>query len=314
MEEFATIYISAAEEGKRLDGVLADRFSHFKSRSYFERLFEQGHVLLNGKPVKKRMCPKEGDEVEIFWICAPELNVAAENIPLDILYEDDSFLVINKPAGMCVHPGTGNWTGTFVNALLYHCQQIQEQFGASDALRPGIVHRLDKDTTGLLIAAKTSVAHRKFVEFFAAKAIEKEYLAICVGKPGDLTIDLPIGRHPVRRKEMAVSVPHGRQAITRCKTLAYNDKSSLVALQLVTGRTHQLRVHLKAQRTPILGDPVYGLEATNRHYGLKRQMLHAYKLRFPHPLSGEILEFKAPLPEVMRQVLKRESLECNILL
>ncbi|MBA2726857.1 MAG: RluA family pseudouridine synthase [Parachlamydiaceae bacterium] len=310
-EEIDCIIISETEAGQRLDKILADRFKELKSRTYFQYLIEEQKVLVNGEQVKKRFKPEFGDEVEVHFILTPEITLQAENIPLDIIYEDDSIILINKPAGMVVHPAAGNWTGTFVNALLYHCQEIEKLSRSANStgnLRPGIVHRLDKETTGLLLAAKTEEAQRKLVELFSNRKIIKEYRAICVGKPGDITIDQPIGRHPVQRKMMTV-LPHGgKKAISICKTLNYNSELSFVNIVLVTGRTHQIRVHLKHLNTPVLGDIIYGSERANSTFNVNRQMLHAHYLQFEHPTTGKLLEFYAPLPQEMEQILVRGKL------
>jgi 23S rRNA pseudouridine1911/1915/1917 synthase len=301
-----SIVISSEEVGQRLDKILACRFSSIKSRSYFESLFEAGKIAVNGKAAKKRYTPTCGDEVEIEWIYTPELQLKPEAIPLNIIYEDEFLIVVNKPAGLVVHPAAGNWNGTFVNALLHHCQGLQQHCPSSAKahvdVRPGIVHRLDKDTTGLLLAAKTERAQLLLSAAFAERKVDKEYLAICVGHPGDRTIDLPIARHPVHRKEMSVCHERGRQATTVCRSLAQRAPLSLVSLLLLTGRTHQLRVHLKAVGCPILGDPIYGSTAMNKKYGVSRQMLHAHRLSFCHPFTGEHLTFTAPMPEEMSQL------------
>lgn len=293
-EECDSIFITEDEAGERLDKILAQRFEAIKSRSYFQMLIEEQNVLLNNCPVKKRFKPQSGDEIQIHFVLAPEIGLAPEPIPLDIIFEDDHILVINKRAGMVVHPATGNWSGTFVNALLHHCKQLCESSTSSD-LRPGIVHRLDKDTSGLLIAAKTPIAQQRLITLFAERKIHKEYLAICIGNPGDIEINAPIGRHPIHRKLMAI-VPEGKSALTYCKTLSYNEKLSLVRIVLATGRTHQIRVHLKHVGHPVLGDPAYGNPQMNSKYGIARQMLHAQLLRFNHPVSGTVLELQAPLP------------------
>jgi 23S rRNA pseudouridine1911/1915/1917 synthase len=302
-----TILIEPSEEGLRLDKILALRFSQIRSRTYFQYLIENGCVLVNGIPAKKRIKPKAGDEIEIEFQLTPELDLTPEPIPLDIVYEDEHLIVINKPAGMVVHPAVGNWHGTFVNALLYHCRENFQNIQKADksdqtTLRPGIVHRLDKETSGLLMAAKTSLAQQRLVEMFAQKQIYKEYLAICVGNPGQKEIRKPMGRHPVHRKLMAVREEGGKEALTICKTVAYNARLSLVELVLATGRTHQIRVHLAHVGTPVLGDSLYGRETVNRQYQAARQMLHARILRFSHPVTGEKLEFEAPLPEDMQQL------------
>lgn len=295
MEEIDTIIISETEAGERLDKVLANRYRSLHSRTYFQNLINEGRVLVNGSLVKKRSVLEEGDEIEINFLLTPELNITPENIPLNILYEDEAIVVINKAPGMVVHPAAGNWSGTFVNALMFHCA-VEVTAGS---VRPGIVHRLDKDTSGVLVAAKTAQAQQKLMEQFAARAVEKEYLAICCGNPGDITIDLPIGRHPVKRKVMAVVEEGGRSAITHCKTLACDGKLSLVKVLIETGRTHQIRVHLKHRGTPVLGDALYGSETVNRKFGAARQMLHAHKLGIKHPVTGESMQFIAPIPDDM---------------
>jgi len=313
-EENDSFTIAESQAGQRLDKILASQFSNVKSRSYFHYLFQEGKIKVNGAVAKKRHQPKVFDEVDIEWICTPKLNLIPEDIPLEVLFEDEHIIVVNKPAGMVVHPATGNWSNTFVNALLFHCQNLKNEFSASEELRPGIVHRLDKDTTGLLVAAKTVSAHKCLVQLFANREIEKKYLAVCIGSPGNGTIDLPIARHPTKRKEMAICQERGKRAVTICKTLAHNERCSLVSLKLVTGRTHQLRVHLKAKGAPILGDPVYGSEGVNRKYALEHQMLHAHELSFSHPITGVTMNFKAPVPLKMRQLILRENFQHVIFL
>lgn len=297
-EENETFFITEEEAGERLDKILAQRFHAAGSRTYFQFLIDEGKVLLNGAPVKKRIKPAPGDEVEIEYILTPELTLKPENLPLDILYEDSDLIVVNKVAGMVVHPAVGHWTGTFVNALLYHCRQDIENIQKetpNQTQRPGIVHRLDKETSGLLLAAKTAQAQQRLIEMFSGRRIHKEYLAICVGNPGSGTIEAPIGRHPTHRKMMAV-VPDGRAATTHYRTLSFDSKLSLVNIVLATGRTHQIRVHMRHHGTPVLGDSVYGTTSFNAKYGTQRQMLHARLLRFLHPISGKELEFTAPIP------------------
>jgi 23S rRNA pseudouridine1911/1915/1917 synthase len=281
---------------ERLDRLLSRQFPTY-SRTYFQYLIEQGFVLVNGLPIKKKDKPKAGDEIEICFQLTPEISLEPENIPLDILYEDEHLLAINKPAGMVTHPAPGHYSKTFVHGLLYHCKSLPQ----GDTLRPGIVHRLDKDTSGVLLAAKTSEAHQKLVEMFCERKLEKTYLALCIGTPGNGTIEAPIKRHPTRRKEMAVD-PTGKPATSICKVLAFDGKLSLVEVQLITGRTHQIRVHLKHKGAPILGDPVYGAPAWNKKYEASRQMLHAYRLKLRHPLTGNLLDLKAPLPEDFKKI------------
>jgi len=278
------------DEPKRLDKLLAERFTDY-SRSYFQYLIEIGSITRNGKGVKKREIPAVGDEIQILFSVPPEMKLIPEDIPLDILYEDEAVICINKPVGMVVHPAPGHPTGTFVNALLYHCKSLPLQ-----DLRPGIVHRLDKDTSGVLLAAKTLDAHRKLIEAFSSRKIDKEYLTITVGKPAKESIDAPIGRHPVKRKEMT-TIETGRHALTHFEVIDSREGFSFVRVKPVTGRTHQIRVHLKAQNTPVLGDPIYGPEKLSRKLGARRTLLHAHRLSFPHPSTGERVEITAPPPE-----------------
>lgn len=300
MQESDLIFIGPAEEGMRIDKLLAERFPEY-SRTYFQSLIEQGCVLLNGERVLKRALPEEGDEIEICFQAIPGPSLTPESIPLDILYEDDHLLAINKPAGMVIHPAPGHWSGTFVNALLAHCEG---PCAGNDPSRPGIVHRLDKDTTGVLLAAKTLSAHQKLIQNFSECKIDKLYLAICTGRPLSGVIRAPIGRHPVHRKEMAV-LNDGREAVTELKLAAFNDQLSLVVARPRTGRTHQIRVHLKHIGCPILGDAVYGIDRLNRLFDISRHLLHAYCLTFDHPITGELLKLVAPIPDDLKNWMRR---------
>ncbi|MCH9704290.1 MAG: RluA family pseudouridine synthase [Chlamydiae bacterium] len=280
MESF---FVSEKEKDQRLDKYLSKRFPDY-TRSYFQNLITRKLVLLNGEVVKKRVEVREGDEIEVEFALTPEIAVEPEDIPLDILYEDDDLIVVNKPCGMVVHPAVGNWTGTFVNALLYHCRLEGE------GLRPGIVHRLDKDTSGVMVAAKNSDAHQKLVEQFAERGVEKEYVAIVNGNPGNRLIEGNIGRHRVRRQQMAVVSEGGKHAETLVKTKSHNERRAVVHLFPKTGRTHQLRVHMKSIGCPIVGDPIYGTAGD-------RLFLYAYRLTFSHPNGGKRVTFEAPLPK-----------------
>ncbi len=295
--DMKVLLITSVEEGERLDKVLAERFGHAQSRTYFQKLIEDRLVLLNGAPAKKRTRPREGDEVEVQFTLVPEISLEPEEVPLDILYEDEHLIAINKPAGLVVHPGPGHWNGTFVNALLYHCQRQGILLSSLDQThRPGIVHRLDKETTGVLLAAKTAQTHHRLVALFAGREIHKEYIAICLGNPGQGTLEAAIGRHPMDRKKMAVVTEGGRHAISQYAAEAHDTELSLVRLRLITGRTHQARVHLKHLGTPVLGDPVYGSSKVNERFRTHRQMLHAEVLKFVHPITGVTLWLKAPPP------------------
>ncbi|CAM9592912.1 unnamed protein product, partial [Sphacelaria rigidula] len=251
--------VREGEGGKRLDAFLAARMPE-QSRSYFGDLCQLGMVSSAGKNVKKSVKVEEDQEIEVRFIVNPELSLEGENIPLDILFEDDEIIAVNKPAGMVVHPAPGSWNGTFVNALVYHLQQQDNKFPThinrkdgehNPSLRPGIVHRLDKGTTGVLLAAKNPAMQAKLAALFAKREIKKSYLAVCVGNPGEMaTINVPIGRHPNHRQKM-IAVPtiqpniRSRSALSMAKTAAFDGKLSVVAVGIETGRTHQIRVHMQ---------------------------------------------------------------------
>lgn len=296
-ETIDTISIEEEETSFRLDKLLALRYPKH-SRTYFQSLVEKGHVLVNGMPCKKREKLLVGDEVEVCFSLTPELSLEPENIPLDILFEDEEMLIINKPAGMVVHPGPGHFKHTFVNALLFHCQHLP--IDPSAPLRPGIVHRLDKDTSGILMAAKTSYAHRSLVEQLSQRKVKKSYKALCFNTPSQTEIIAPLKRHPFKRQEMAVCFDGGKEAITRLKVVKHTQQVSLVDVQLITGRTHQIRVHLKHIGCPILGDAVYGNPSTHLKWGIERQLLHAEKISLLHPTTQKELSIQAPLPADMQ--------------
>lgn len=292
------IFVEPSESDRRLDKLLSDRFENL-SRTYFQWLIAEGYVSVNGTIVKKSAKVQEGDEIEVQFVPAQELELIAEDIPLDIIYEDPHMIAINKPAGLVVHPGPGNWRGTFVNALLHHCKSLDR----TNDIRPGIVHRLDKETSGVLIAAKTHVMHGLLSNLFSERKVEKRYLAICFGTPKENTIDAPIARHPTQRKLMAV-IETGKRARTHVDVIASNGTLSLLDINLETGRTHQIRVHLKHIHHPILGDEVYG----KRLYGATRQLLHASSLKFCHPITGKELVLNAPIPQDMAHFIEQIKL------
>lgn len=289
------IFVQEEEKGIRLDLLLALRFPQF-SRTYFQNLIEQGSVFVCGIPVKKREKPDLGDEIEICFTLPPEIQLEPQDIPLDILYEDEHLIVVNKPAGMVVHPAPGHPHSTFVNALLFHCKNITTT--GKDPIRPGIVHRLDKDTSGILLAAKTTDAHRGLVELFSQRKIHKTYFAVAVGSPKEGRLSAPMKRHGVRRQEMTVDET-GKEAISDIRVLKKGQTLSCVEIGLITGRTHQIRVHLKHLKTPVLGDVIYGSESANKKHNTKRQLLHAAKVMFNHPISGKEMDLQAPLPTEM---------------
>jgi 23S rRNA pseudouridine1911/1915/1917 synthase len=291
--------VSPEEAKTRLDKLLSLHFPEH-SRTYFQYLIEQGCVLVNGALLKKRETPREGDEIEVCFLLTPEISVEPQNIPLDVLFEDAYLIAVNKPADMVVHPAPGHPKNTFVNALLFHCRNLP----AMDPLRPGIVHRLDKDTSGILLAAKTAQMHAKLVELFSERRILKEYLAICVGTPKEGLIDAPLRRHPIRRKEMTVCFEAGKEAKSICKVLGKNEQLSFVEIQLLTGRTHQIRVHLKHRGTPVLGDPIYGSISANKRFNAPRQLLHAHRLSFVHPMTKNQIHLNAPIAKDLLQFIE----------
>jgi 23S rRNA pseudouridine1911/1915/1917 synthase len=302
------ISLQVEEQGERLDRYLTERLTDL-SRSRVQQLIEQGQVQLNGKIcTSKKTSVKQGDRICLEIPPAEPLELTAQDIPLDILYEDDQLLILNKPAGLVVHPAPGHPDGTLVNAILAHCPNLP---GIGGVQRPGIVHRLDKDTTGAIAIAKTEFAHQHLQAQLKAKTAQREYLGVVYGVPKteNGTIDLPIGRHPVDRKKMAVVSPEkgGRPATTHWRILERLGNYTLMHFQLETGRTHQIRVHSAHIGHPIVGDPVY---SSGRSVGvnLPGQALHAWRLRLQHPVSEEWIEVTAPIPQTFKtllEVLKR---------
>jgi 23S rRNA pseudouridine1911/1915/1917 synthase len=292
------------EDGTRLDRYLAQELTEL-SRSRIQQLIEDGNLLLNGEVcTSKKINVSEGDRISLKVPEAEPLQLAAENIPLDILYEDDQLLILNKPAGLVVHPAPGHPDGTLVNALLAHCCNLP---GIGGVQRPGIVHRLDKDTTGAIAIAKTDLAYQHLQAQLKAKTARREYLGIVYGSPKTEsgTIDFPIARHPSDRKKMAV-VPieqGGRTAVTHWQIQERLGNYTLILFQLETGRTHQIRVHAAKINHPIVGDPIY---SSGRSLGvnLPGQALHAYRLQLQHPVSGNQIEVTAHLPQTFTTLLK----------
>ncbi|NGX39905.1 MAG: Ribosomal large subunit pseudouridine synthase D [Chlamydiae bacterium] len=300
-----SLVITEEDLGLRLDKLLSQKFPEH-SRSYFQYLINEEFVLLNGHPVKKQLRPETGDKIVIDFQKPPLLDVKPEPIPLDILYEDEELLVINKPRNMVVHPAPGAYTGTFANALLHHCKQLDPKH--FEDLRPGIVHRIDKDTTGALLAAKTIASHQKLTAQFSARSVKKHYLAICSSKPPEGEFSAPLRRHPIKRKQMTVH-PEGKEAISAFRVLAHKENLSLVEIELITGRTHQIRAHLKKLNCPILGDPIYGSVTLNRKYRIHQQLLHAHRIHFIHPISGDPVELTAPIPSEMKDFI--DLIQCS---
>lgn len=295
--------VESDEEGLRLDQFLAQMLTA-RSRSYLQKLIRQGNILVNGSVKKPSYDVKEGDEI-IATLPAPvPLDVQAEDIPLNIIYEDINLLVINKPAGLVVHPATGHFNHTLVNALIHHCGKNLSGIGG--VLRPGIVHRLDRDTSGCIVVAKDDTTHNDLTRQFQERKVNKEYIAIVSGWVKELrgTLSATIGRHPVHRKRMAVRYDEGKEAITAYEVIERFQKATLLNLKLGTGRTHQIRVHMAHIGHPVLGDEEYG-KKKSRLDGVEipRHMLHAYKLGFTHPVRNEWMEFTAPMPQDMEDLL-----------
>ncbi len=289
--------VPVGESAIRLDKYLAKAYPEL-SRSRLQKLIEQGCILVNGCKAKPSQKLNIGDRVHVSMPPAEPVSLAAESIPIDIIYEDEDVLVIDKPAGLVVHPSPGHSSHTLVNALLSRCPDLAD---FDDATRPGIVHRLDRDTSGLMVIAKNSLAQRYLINQFKTRSVSKSYLVLVKGKlaPSNGIIEAPLGRDPSNRKRIAV-VEGGREARTRYKVLEYLDNYTLLDVTTETGRTHQIRVHFAAIHYPIVGDPVYGLRSAY----VKRQFIHAYRLRFRLPSSGEYREFTCDLPSDLRQAVK----------
>jgi 23S rRNA pseudouridine1911/1915/1917 synthase len=295
----ASAVIGSSSDGERLDIALARTAGFGRSRSFAQRLIEQGLVTVNGRPGKASFRVKESDLIEFEIPPAEPAEARPEDIAIDVVYEDRDIIVVNKPRGMVVHPGAGNRSGTLVNALLKRCPDL----GATgDRIRPGIVHRLDKDTTGLIVVAKNEPALKNLQAQIGARTAKRVYLALVEGRPPSRgTVDAPVGRDPRNRKRMAV-VPSGRPAKTNYEVLEWLGKYSLLRLELDTGRTHQIRVHMAYIGHAVVDDPVYGHKKWRA--GLFGQALHAHELRLFHPVTGAPMVFEAPLPVDFRIALQ----------
>ncbi len=288
-------------EGERIDkclNLLVDSFS----RSFIQKLIKDEEVFVNGKIVKSNYKVKIDDEIIFYVPKSVEPEIIAQDIPLDVLYEDSDVIVVNKPKGMVVHPAAGHYTDTLVNAVLFHCKG--ELSGINGVMRPGIVHRIDMDTTGSIIVCKNDVAHNHLAEQFKVHSIERTYRAIVHGvlKDEEGTIDAPIGRHPVDRKKMSINAKSCKRAVTHYKVLQRFEKYTYVECRLETGRTHQIRVHMASIGHPLLGDEVYC--NMKSPFKLQGQTLHAKTLGFGHPTTGEFVLVDAPLPEYFRHLLE----------
>ena len=306
------IQISAKDQGRRIDQFLSETNLHL-SRSQAKKLIEEGTILLNNQKTKPSAHIKSGDLISGRLPKPEPLSLEPEPLPLPILYEDSSIIVIDKPAGMVVHPAAGNTSGTLVNALLHHCKDLA---GINGVLRPGIVHRLDRETSGVMVVAKDDEAFHQLARQFKNRLVEKVYLAVAHGifKQDEGLIDTPIGRHPVQRKQMSTRTRKGKTAMTRWKVLERFGPLAFLEIYPQTGRTHQIRVHLSSLGHPILGDPLYGKkgkpgsiqdailrECVKR---MNRQALHAHRLGFNHPRTGDKVQFVAPIPQDMEGTLE----------
>ena len=288
--------VGPEQAGRRLDVFLAAQLAGF-SRSRVQHLLAGGCVAVNGAAARASLRLRPGDLVRVDMPPPVAPGAEPEDLPLEIVYQDDHLLVVNKPRGMVVHPAAGHRSGTLVNALLY---QVRDLSGIGGVLRPGIVHRLDRDTSGLLVVAKNDDAHRCLAAQLKDRRMTREYLALVRGRlEGEGTVEAPVGRHPVDRKRMAV-VPGGKPALTRFTALAHYPGHTLLSLKLATGRTHQIRVHMAHIGHPVAGDPVYGGKCG---LPLAGQFLHAARLAFDHPVTGERMAFEAPLPKELASVL-----------
>lgn len=284
----------------RLDVYLSQEFED-KSRSYIQKLVDEGNITVNGKNKKSNYKLKIDDKITINLPELEELVIQPENIELDILYEDSDLIVINKHQGMVVHPAPGNYTGTLVNALVYHCKDLS---GINGVARPGIVHRIDKDTSGILVIAKNDNAHKKLAEQLKEHSMKREYVALVEGiiKEESGMVDKPLGRHPKERIKMAI-VSGGKRAVTHYEVVERFERNTLVKCILETGRTHQIRVHMSYIGHPLVGDPVYGYK--KQKFSLNGQMLHAKKLGFIHPTTEKYMEFESEIPDYFIDVLKK---------
>lgn len=291
-------------EDQRIDSYLTEMLPE-QSRSFFQKLIRDGFVMVNHIIVKVNYRLKTGDVIEIDIPDAVPTEIVPENIPLDILYEDDDLLIVNKPKGMVVHPAVGHSTGTLVNAIMYHCQGNLS--GINGEIRPGIVHRIDKDTTGSLIICKNDEAHRNIAEQIKEHSVTRRYVGVVAGTFSEEsgTVEGAIGRHPNDRKRMTINEKNGKPAVTHYRVLQTLKGASFMEFELETGRTHQIRVHMASISHPLLGDTVYG--NSKNPYKLQGQALHARTIGFIHPTTGEYIEVSAPIPEYMTELVRKLS-------
>jgi 23S rRNA pseudouridine1911/1915/1917 synthase len=299
-EEHFRINIDENDDSDRIDKYLSDELDGY-SRSFIQKLIKEGCVLVNGTHVKSNYKIMHTDTLDVTIPALTEPEIVAENIPLDILYEDDDLIVVNKPKGMVVHPAAGHYSGTLVNALMYHCKDNLS--GINGVLRPGIVHRIDMNTTGVLVACKNDFSHNSIAQQLSVHSITRKYHAIVYNcmKDTEGVVDAPIGRNPSDRKKMAIDRKNGRRAVTHYRLLENLNNLAYLECQLETGRTHQIRVHMTSIGHPLLGDDVYS--SAKSPYNLQGQTLHAKVLGFIHPRTQQYMEFEAPLPDYFQKVL-----------
>lgn len=285
--------------GMRLDAYLTNIVNRWPSRAFVQKMIDNGGVTKCGKVLKSGYKVLGGDLITVVWQEPQALDVVSEDIDLDILYEDSDLIVVNKPRGMVVHPAAGNFHGTLVNALLHHCHDLS---GIGGVIRPGIVHRIDKDTSGVLVVAKNDFTHLGLASQLKNHDMKRIYIALVYGNPPESgRVEGAIGRHPVDRKKMAIVTVGGKPAATNYRVLEYFNGFALMELSLETGRTHQIRVHMTSIGYPLVGDPLYGVKKSKIKFS--GQALHAAVLGFVHPRTGEYLEFTAPLPNEMKEIL-----------
>lgn len=295
--------VEDSREGQRIDVYLSEKLPKY-SRSYLQKLIKDEGAVIAGEAVKTNRRLQKGEMISLSIPDTIEPDILPEPIPLSVLYEDDQLLVVDKPKGMVVHPSAGHFSGTLVNALMYHCEN--QLSGINGVLRPGIVHRIDMDTTGALVVCKTDLAHQSLAVQLKEHTITRRYRAIVHGciKEEEGTIDAPIGRHPTERKKMAVNVRNGKEAVTHYRVLERFRQYTYIECRLETGRTHQIRVHLSSIGHPLLGDKVYGVRKCP-FSSLQGQTLHAMVLGFIHPVSSNYMEFEASLPEYFKNLLEK---------
>ncbi|MCI1943723.1 RluA family pseudouridine synthase [Clostridium luticellarii] len=293
------LLVCSEEEEMRLDLFLCRHFPD-KSRNHIQNIIERGQVHVNGKTKKSNYKVKCSDNVVVTLPDPVNASIRAENIPIDVLYEDKDLIVVNKPQGMIVHPAAGIYTGTLVNALLNHCSDLS---GINGVMRPGIVHRIDKDTSGVLVVAKNDYAHNKLAAQLKDHSMTREYVALVeqIIKEENGTVNMPLARHPKDKIKMAV-VPGGREAVTHYEVIERFKSNTLIKCVLETGRTHQIRVHMAYIGHPVVGDPVYGYK--KQRFNLKGQLLHARKLGFIHPVTGKYMEFETEVPDYFKRIIE----------